>query len=176
MPRKTLERNIEIAAMNMADIKRVVSNPTAAGFPATIAAAYELDNIIKQLKSLQDDLVDKIESTELSTIKNKLIEEGAVGEDEIPVIVVGGKYKIKLSEKIKSNFSVDKKKLTELGDLVPEKYKKVSTTLDTKLMENDFDEGTMDPLLKPYITTDPKTVTVMSRLQIKGTSTEEEES
>lgn len=165
MPRKA-STIINVPEMDMAKIKEIVQNDNAP-YQEIIGAIYEIKDICDFFKTLKENLEEKVKSTPLPEIIKTFVDAGLCAEGETPVINVGTKYSVKLSEAIQTNFDVNTKKLLEMGALVPEKYKKVTTTINKAAIEADFDKDDLDPLLKPYVSTDPVTITKTSVSTIK---------
>lgn len=163
-----MKRIIKTNEITLKEIKEIIKQGESAPFEQKVTAAVLLDGIVGSLKSLKDSLVDQIEETGFENIKKDFEDRGLVpywyDKDKL-AIQIGDKFEVTISSGIKTEFSVDSK-LKEVDSLVPDKYKKVVTSYDKKVLEEAYDDGTLEPLLKPYINKSSKEITKLTKKKI----------
>lgn len=163
-----MKRIIKTNEITLKEIKEIIKQGESAPFEQKVTAAVLLDGIVGSLKSLKDSLVDQIEETGFESIKKDFEDRGLVpywyDKDKL-AIQIGDKFEVTISSGVKTEFSVDSK-LKEVDSLVPDKYKKVVTSYDKKVLEEAYDDGTLEPLLKPYINKSSKEVTKLTKKKI----------
>ncbi len=153
----------EIIKINEKDLslKEILKQGADAPIEAKITASVILDDQIARLKAVADRLKEEVKSSKYDEVVKKLTAEGKISSIEAaPVVeistITGDIISVSMSGGVDSNF--DCKELSEkavMDSLVPDKYKKITTTLDKKAIEADFDDGTLPDILKGYCSKAP---------------------
>lgn len=168
---------VETIAVSEADIRlgEIIRMGTEAPVELRIAAQVLLEDQIAQLKSVNDVLKEQIRSTKYDDVVSKLISEGKLPSDSYkPAIEIttklGDVIKVSLTGDIDAGFEISKEMSDKdiLDSVVPDKYKKISTTLDKKAIEADFDAGTLPDVLKSYCSKTPVEITKLRKSISKG--------
>lgn len=172
-------------------VKEILKQGKGAPYEHRIAAIAILKNTINkltgdlsQLKGLYENMYDDITTTDYDIIaedlRKKIASTGSyVPSDATPVLKIIEKDGTILTASLKSGkddrFEID----GALGakatlDMIPDKYKKVNITLDKKVIETDFNTGTLPDMLKRFCSKDPISTTKIT-VKIDATAPTETE-
>lgn len=173
-------------------VKEILKQGKGAPYEHRIAAIAILKNTINkltgdlsQLKGLYENVYDDITTTDYDIIaedlRKKIASTGSyVPSDATPVLKIIEKDGTILTASLKSGkddrFEID----GALGakatlDMIPDKYKKVNITLDKKVIETDFNTGTLPEMLKRFCSKDPISTTKITVTVDTTASTDTEE-
>lgn len=163
------KKEIKTKDLSVEEIRSVLRMGAEAPIESKLAAYVAMDNIISSFKALSANLKEDIEHSKYEDIVNDLIKRGVLeGDWQTPVFNIGDKYSVKISEVDKSVFTIDTKKLDDVAKIVPDKYKKIVTSFDKKAIEDAYDAGTLEPVLKPLVNKTIETVNKITKSSIKG--------
>ncbi len=169
MATKSVKREVKTADLNVNEIKEVIKQGKEATIESKLAAYIAMDSIINSFKALAANLKEEIEHTKYKDVVKDLVARGYLaGEWETPVFNIGGKYSVRISEVDKSIFTIDTKKLEDIAKIIPDKYKKVTTSFDKGALEDAYDAGTLEPVLKPLVDKKVEKVTKLTKTSIKS--------
>ncbi len=156
------------------NLGKVLKQGSSASIDQKIGALTLIENQIARLKVCQDSLKAEISSSTYEGAVAELTAAGKVSaESAQPVVEIirksGEVISVLLMDGSDNGFEISKeiKEKAVLDGLVPDKYKKVSITLDSKAIENDFESGALPDILKPYVSQHPKKVLKL-RKTMKG--------
>ena len=173
MARK-IKRTIEINEEDIS-VKDILKDENAT-VEQMIAAQVILEDQIEMLKACTNITTEKIKEKKYDDVVGDFETRGLMNSWESPVIQINTKYggiiEVSLSKGEESGFTIDKKlsDKTVLDSVVPQAYKKVSILLDKKKVEEDFEAGTLPPVLKTYCSKAPFEVLKMRKSVKKANS------
>ena len=147
--------------LNVKDILKNENSPTE----QLIAAQIILEDQIESLKAAASIVEGKIKGKKFKDVVTDMSTRGVITtyawQETSPIVEITTKYgdtiTVTLAKGEDAGFTVDKKlsdKAT-LDSIVPDRYKKVSTLLDKKMIEADFEAGTLPAVLKAYCSKNP---------------------
>ena len=163
--------------VNEKDIKmsELLKMGASAPICEVLATRAILEDQIANMKAIVDQLNDSIKTSTYSERIKEMVDAKIIpSEDSKPMIEVttryGDKITLAMSKGMDSGFVVSDaiKDKAILDSVVPDKYKKVSVTIDKKAMEVDFDEGKLPEILKGYCSKNPTEVLKVRKSVKKG--------
>lgn len=169
-----IKKEIIIVNEDDLDISTIRKQGDEASIEDVVGAIAILDDQIATCKAVKENLEQIVNGRSLDTICAEIATtRGLYSTDFVPVIEVhmatGETVAVTLSTKTSSGFDASGlKDKAVLDTVVPDKYKKYSVTLDTKALEEAFNNGTLEDLLKSYCSVSPTTITAMRRTKVKG--------
>lgn len=152
---------VEEAGLRLGEI---ITEGTKAPIEKLIAAKVILEDQAAQCKAAAEALDRSIHGLSFDDIRSTLVDRGIMFDAAAtPVVEVSTKLgdliKVTISETEESGFDISgMKDKSVIETLVPEKYKKVSVSLDAKAIEADYDAGTLPDALKSYCSKAPARV------------------
>lgn len=165
MAKKKCYKEIKVKSLTAEEMNAVMANKSS-NIEDKIATYCIRSIIIDKAKAANEELLKEIEDTSMSTILGDLVARGLILTDEDPKFVITDDLGIKLDEKISKSFTVEKK-MDDIMDIVPDTYKKVTVDYNKKALQDAFEKGTLESILKPYVSLTSKTVTRMSKYAVK---------
>lgn len=161
---------IEVKEYNLQEIKEILKKGSAATFEEKVGAAVVLDSLIGSLKGVHTQLKEQIEKVPYDEITKDFVDRGKMESGESPVIRVGKSFDVSIGTTTKTTFTVENAKLSEIDSIIPDRYKKVVTSYDKKALEEAYDKGELETILKPYVNKDSETVVKFTKKKVEAAS------
>lgn len=164
----TMKKMIKVKELNLGEIKNVILQGNDAPIEERVSALIAITGMLESFKAISSKLKDGIENAKYDDIIADLASRGVIETWETPVFNIGDKYNVKLGQSNKSVFTIDSKKLDEISGIIPDKYKKVVTSFDKTAIEEAYDEGTLEPMLRGLVDKKTEEITKITKTSIKG--------
>lgn len=137
---------------------------------------------LKELEIFEDELKNRITTKKYSDHIEGLYSSGKIySKEEKPIIEItnkdGSVYSVTLSEGVDDNFCINPSLSSKsVLDSLEEKYKKVSVSLDKKVIRSEFEAGTLPASLSMFVSKEPIDITKLRiSCTTEPTKTEEAE-
>lgn len=133
----------------------------------------KLKDNVSQLTTVCGAVEGRVTSKKYEDVMKRLVDEGKIWSvDDKAVFKVttkdGGVINVSMSAGVDKRFEIDPAlSAKSTMDIIPEKYKKVSVTLDKAAIEGDYDEGLLPDLLKSYCNKAPVDIIKLRRTKEK---------
>lgn len=159
-------KNKQIITMKEEDmnVKDILRNENSSP-EELIAAQVILEDQIESLKAAATIVEDKIKGKRFDDVVKDMESRGVIythsWQETSPIVEITTKYgdviTVTISKGEDTGFAIDKKlsDKSTIDSIVPDRYKKVSTLLDKKMIEADFEAGTLPAVLKAYCSKNP---------------------
>jgi hypothetical protein len=169
--KKTTEIKVDASALNVNEIlERGDEAPISLRLAAVAILRWTIAKITSELSNIKiaEELASRgIEQTKYKDVLHRLVMEGELAsEEEKPVFnfSLGDKddttVVINMAGSVDEQFEVDPAIAAKSTlDLIPDAYKKVSTTLNKKAIEADLKAGKLPPLIASFCSRNPIEVT-----------------
>lgn len=158
------------------NVSEVLSSGDHAEFEQLLAAKILLEDQISKCKAASEMLAQVISGRTYGSVVAELQERGILtpSEDKLPVFEVqtrfGDSVKISVSSGTETKYDLSRLKDKGVFDGLPDKYKKISTTLDARAVESAYESGALEDLLSKNVI---KTVRPVLKLRKSVTKTKE---
>lgn len=174
---KIVKKIIEVPKMTMEQMANTIKEKGNASIQDQVAAYVGLSRLVlgytdkkgdfhPGFKSYVDELIKRIEETPIAAINQALIDAGLMEEGETPIIKIGDEVEVKLTSKTETKLKIDTKAMSEITTL-PDKYKKVTTSLNTDAVKAAFNGGSLEDVFKTYVTSSTTTSTKLTQTRLK---------
>ena len=137
---------------------------------------------LKELEIFEDELKNRITTKKYSDHIEGLYSSGRIySKEEKPIIEITNKdgsiYSVTLSEGVDDNFCINPSLSSKsVLDSLEEKYKKVSVSLDKKVIKSEFEAGILPASLSMFVSKEPIDITKLRiSCTTEPTKTEEAE-
>lgn len=125
-----------------------------------------------QIKVLLSALESGITDKPFDVMIERLKKDGKIGEGEKPVFRVetksGEAVEVHVNASVDKRFEIDPSLSTKAAlGLVPDEYKKVSVTLDKKVIQNSFEDGTLPEFMRKLCSSAPIDTVKLLRKKVK---------
>ena len=140
----------------------------------------KLSTDLAQLKVVYEEVNNSIETVPYEENVASLIDRGKLSMGEEPVFELttkdGGVYSVSMSGGTDDCFEIDPSlSQKSVMDGLDERYKKVSVTLDKKVIKEEFESGTLPPTLRMFCQKNPVEVTKLRVKVVTEPTVSEEE-
>lgn len=142
----------------------------------------KLSGDLSQLKMVYEELGNNIETTPYEENVRELVKRGVLySESEVPAFEFstkdGGVYSISMTGGVDEQFEIDPSlSAKSVLDGLEERYKKISVTLDKKVIESEFNAGTLPKTLKAFCQKNPIDITKLRvTTKVEPVKTEDKE-
>lgn len=155
-------------------VSNILSNLDEAPLELQIATYYKIkataDNVaadLAELKQVASIVENKITTTKYNDHIASLVNRGLLPNNTvIPIFRLendnGSIYNVSMAEAIEQNFSIAPELKKNL-DILDDKYKKVTTSLDEKVVKKEFEDGTLPSTIGIFCEVNPVEITKLKK-------------
>lgn len=119
-------------------------------------AIEKVSTDLAQLKAMYETIEQNIVTARYDDVINKMMEEGDVSSPDLPVVVSiedkdGSVYEVAIKKATEESFEINPSLSSgDTFDALDSKYKKITESLDKKLIKDEFESGVLPPALAMF--------------------------
>lgn len=119
-------------------------------------AIEKVSTDLSQLKAMYETIEQNIVTASYDDVINKMMEEGDVSSPDLPVVVSiedkdGSVYEVAIKKATEESFEINPCLSSgDTFDALDPKYKKITESLDKKLIKDEFESGVLPPALAMF--------------------------
>lgn len=157
-------------------VSEILSSGDHADFEQLLAAKVLLEDQISKCKVASEMLTQALGNRTYGSVVSELQSRGILSpsDDTLPMFEIQTKFgdsvKISVSSGTETKYDLSRLKDKGVFDGLPDKYKKISTTLDARAVESAYESGALEDLLSKNVI---KTVRPVLKLRKSVTKTKE---
>ena len=166
MAKKKVYAEIQVKEVGLVDLGKACREINHAPFEQKVGLVVQLDEMISNLKVISDNLTAGIVNTDYDEIMRDFRDRGLYTSEDDVIIRVGDKIEVTLSKKDEKKIIISKA-IKDIVSSLPEKYKETKIVVDEKAIADAYQDGKLEKILAPYVSSCEVKETRMRRSKIK---------
>ena len=166
MAKKKTKATIRVKEISLTELGKACREINLAPFEEKVGLVVQLDEMISNLKVISDNLTAGIVKTDYDAIMKDFRDRGLYTYEDDVVIRIGDKIEVSLSKKDEKKIVISKA-IKDIVSALPEKYKETKIVVDEKAIADAYQDGKLEKILAPYVSSEEVKETRMRRSKIK---------